>query len=64
MHESNDRVPLSLCTLAMEIDQEALALERQVAKERAEAEWRTKKRPTIPQAPPCGLFEQTQGSLF
>ena len=64
MPNPDNLVPLSLCTLAMEIEQEAMALKRQVAKERAEIEWRTKKRPSVPQSPPCGLFEQEQAPLF
>lgn len=59
-----DKGPPSLCTLAMELEQYAIILDHQLAKERAVAEWQTKKRASRPQAPPCGLFEQRQEELW
>ena len=64
MNSHDNSVPLSLCTLARELERGATILERQLTRERAELDWQTKKRPRVPQAPPCGLFEQTQGSLL
>ena len=60
IEDQDDLVPFSLCPLAMELEQAAIAQANQLAKERAELDWRSKKRPAVPQAPPCGLFEQRQ----
>ena len=38
--------------------------EKQLDRERMEAEWNTKERPTVTQGEPQGLFEQKQEELF
>ena len=56
--------PLALQLLAHELDVAAAMTQAQLARERLLLDWQTKKRPTKPQAEPCGLFAQTQGALL
>lgn len=56
--------PATLMTVAQEVTTLATATQAQITRARLEAELRTKKRATTPQAEPMGLFAQTQGCLL
>jgi len=56
--------PVTLQTLADTIAVQAEQSQAQLARERLLLDWQSKKRPTKPQAAPCGLFAQTQGALL
>jgi len=56
--------PLAMQLLAREIEVQAQVTQAKLEKERLLLDWQSKKRPTKPQAAPCGLFAQTQGALL
>jgi hypothetical protein len=57
-------VGFTLDHLAREIDAALRRDQAKLARERMELELKTKRRPRVEQAPPQGLFEQTQEQLF
>ena len=52
--------PTTLEELSQEVEQQGAATQARLERERVEAETRTRLRPTVPQAPPTGMFEQEQ----
>lgn len=60
----DEKSPLCpMATLSLVVTRAARRHEAQLTRERLQAEWRAKKRPTKEQAVPVGLFEQRQETL-
>ena len=62
--DEHPATPPTLATLATAIATASTHHAARVQRDQLEAESRTKRRPTRTQAPPIGLFAQTQGQLF